>query len=384
MAGEKILIVDDDPDTISLFKLLLINQGYKVIVARNGIEALILAHEELPDLIILDIMLPAKDGFEVARDLHRTPDTATIPILMVTARTSIADKTRGYEVGADIFLTKPVQQMDLQANIRVLLKQRKARKMAISDRGYSVGIMAARGGLGVSTVALNLAVAYVKKTNEKVIAAELRPGGGVWADQLNLPQVFGLADLLKTDSAEITPELVETKLTLTDFRLRLLLASNLTYEPVHAGGTEQYEAILDAFSQLASLTVFDIGTFFSDAIPCVVDRCNEIIIVTEPQQLSVRQTGRLLDLLRTNYSTGGAKTVSVVSLNHTRSDVMMSISQMEEVLRRPVALGIPPAMELAAFAERQFLPMALAQPESLAAQQFTKLAEMVKRHKEGS
>jgi MinD-like ATPase involved in chromosome partitioning or flagellar assembly len=320
----------------------------------------------------------------VARDLHRTPDTATIPILMVTARTSVADKTRGYEVGADIFLTKPVQQMDLQANIKVLLMQRKARKVVVSDHGYIVGVMAARGGAGVSTTALNLAAAYAKKTSEKVIAAEMRPGGGVWADELNLPQVFGLAELLRMDSAEITPEMVESSMALTDFRVRLLLASNLTREPVHAGGTVQYEAILSALSHLASLVVLDIGTLFSDAIPCLLDRCNEIIVVTEPQQLSVKQTGRLLDLLRTYTSSGGTKLVSVVSLNHTRSDVMMSISQVEETLHRPVVLGIPPAMELAAFAARQFLPMALAQPESLAAQQFLKLAEMVKRHKEGS
>jgi DNA-binding response OmpR family regulator len=380
--ADKILVVDDDPDMISLFKLLLINQGYKVIVARNGIEALALAHQELPDLIILDIMLPAKDGFEVARDLHRTPDTAAIPILMVTARTSVADKTKGYEVGADIFLTKPVQQMDLQANIKVLLMQRKARKVAVAANGYVVGIMSARGGLGVSTTALNLGVAYAKKYNEKVIAAETRPGCGVWADELNLPQVFGLAELLKMDADEIIPAIVDSKLTNTDYRLRLLLASNLSREPLHPGGTRQYDAIISSLGQLASLVVLDIGTFFSEAVPQILSLCSEIIVITEPQQLSVKQTGRLIDLMRNSHNAGGARPLSVVSLNHTRSDVTMSVSQVEEALHRPVALGIPPAMELAAFAGRQFLPMAVAQPESIVAQQFMKLAEMVKRHRE--
>jgi CheY-like chemotaxis protein/MinD-like ATPase involved in chromosome partitioning or flagellar assembly len=380
--ADKILVVDDDPDMISLFRLLLINQGYKVIVARNGIEALALAHQELPDLIILDIMLPAKDGFEVARDLHRTPDTATIPILMVTARTSVADKTKGYEVGADIFLTKPVQQMDLQANIKVLLMQRKARKVAVAEHGYVVGVMAPRGGLGVSTTALNLAVAYAKKYNEKVIAAELRPGSGVWADELNLLQVFGLAELIQLDSGEITPTVVDSKLTNTDFRVRLLLSSNLSQEPMHPGGTAQYEAIVSSLSQLASLVVLDIGTFFSDAVPQILNLCSEIIVITEPQQLSIKQTGRMIELLRNTYTSSGTKPLSVISLNHTRSDVTMNVSQIEEVLHRPVALGIPPAMELAAFAARQFLPMSVAQPESLISQQFAKMAEMVKRHRE--
>ncbi len=381
--ADKILVVDDDPDMISLFRLLLINQGYKVVVARNGIEALALAHQELPDLIILDIMLPAKDGFEVARDLHRAPDTATIPILMVTARTSVADKTQGYESGADIFLTKPVQQMDLQANIKVLLMQRKARKVAVAEHGYTIGVMAAKGGSGVSTTALNLAVSYAKKYNEKVIAAEMRPGGGVWADELNLPQVFGLAELLKMDSADISPVVVESKLISTNYRLRLLLASNLAHEPVHAGGAAQYEAIISGLNHISSLVVLDIGTFFSDAVPQMLGLCSEIVVITEPSQLSVRQTGRLLDLVRNEFGASGSKPLTVVSFNHARSDMGMTVTQIEETLRRPVALGIPPAMELAAFAVRQYLPMAIAQPDSLVSQQFGKLADVVKRHRDG-
>lgn len=380
--AERILIVDDDPDTISLFRLLLVNQGYKVIVARNGVEALEMAHREQPDLIVLDIMLPGQDGFEVARALHRTPETATIPILMVTARTSIADKTRGYEAGADIYLTKPVQQMDLQANIRVLLTQRRTRKVSISSQGYVVGVMSAKGGAGVSTLALNLAVMYAKKFNEKVVAAELRPGGGVWTDELNLPQVFGLPELLKMKMPEITSSSIDGMLTNTDFKVRLLLASNLTRDPVHAGSPDQYEAILSGLSQLASLIVLDIGTYFSEAVPLILDKCNEIVIVSEPQPLAVRQNGRLIELLRNNHAAGGSKPLSFVSFNRTRSDVIMSVSQIEEMLHRPVALGIPPAAELAVYAIRQAMPISIAQPDNMMAQQYTRLAEMVKRHRE--
>lgn len=382
--AEKILVVDDDPDMISLFRLLLINQGYKVIAARNGIDALALAHEEKPDLIILDIMLPVKDGFEVARDLHRSPETASIPILMVTARTSVADKTKGYESGADIFLTKPVQQMDLQANIKVLLMQRKARKAAVAEHSYVVGVMAAKGGMGVSTTALNLAAAYARIYGEKVIAAELRPGGGTWADELNLPQVFGMDELLKMDSAEINPVVIDSLLTTTDFRARLLLASNLGAEPTYAGSPAQYEAIIAGLSQLASLVVLDIGTFFSAAVPQMLTRCNEVVAIAEPQQLSIKQTRRLLDLLRPGPGTGGLRPITVVSFNRSRSEMTMSVSQIEESLRHPVALGIPPAMELAAFAARRLAPMALAQPDSLTAQQFARLANIIKQHREGA
>ncbi len=382
--ADKILVVDDDPDMISLLKLLLINQGYKVIVARNGVEALAVAHQELPDLIILDIMLPAKDGFEVARDLHRAPDTTTIPILMVTALSSIADKTKGYESGADIFLTKPVAQMDLQANIKVLLMQRKARKAAITENSYVVGVLAAKGGAGVSTTALNLAVMYAKKYGEKVIAAELRPGGGIWADELGLPQVFGLPQLMKMDSAEISPVVIDSLLANTDFRVRLLLASNLNTAPIYAGGSGQYDSIIAGLSQLASLVVLDIGTYFSDVVPHILAHCSELVVVAEPQPVSIKQTGRLLNLLRIEYGSGGAKPITVISVNRSHADMTMTVSQIEETVHRPVALGIPPAMELASFAMKQSLPMVLAQPDSIVAQQYSRLTDIVKQHREGT
>lgn len=379
--AEKILLVDDDPDTISLFNLLLARQGFQVVVAKTGVEALELAHKELPDLIILDIMLPGVDGFDVAVNLHRTPDTATIPILMVTARTAVEDKIKGYEVGADIYLTKPVQQMDLLANIRVLLMQRKARKVDTSSHGYVVGVLAARGGLGVSTVALSLAVSDAKKYGEKVIAAELRPGHGCWVDELHLAPDAGLSELLKLNAAQITPAVVESHLVGTDYRVRMLLASNLSDEPVLSSETGQYEEIISGLSSLAALVVLDIGGYFSAAFPQIIERCNELVVVTEPQPVAVKQTARLLDLLR-NHGVGTTRPLNVLSVNHTRSDTTLSISQIEELLKRPVTLGVPPALELSSHAMRVGMPMVMCQPESLMAQQINKLTETVKRHRE--
>ena len=84
--AEKILIVDDDHDTLEVMKMFLTRLGYQALTAATGLDALELAHKEQPDLVVLDVMMPGMDGFEVASNLHRTPDTATIPILMVTAR----------------------------------------------------------------------------------------------------------------------------------------------------------------------------------------------------------------------------------------------------------------------------------------------------------
>ena len=147
--SEKILIVDDDPETIHLLNLMLARLGYQALVARDGPEALSLAKSEIPDLIVLDVMMPGMDGFEVANNLRRHPDTATIPILMLTAKTQIEDKVAGYDAGADIYLTKPIHPVDLYANIKTLLTQKRERAMAQAKQCYTVGVIAAKGGVGV-------------------------------------------------------------------------------------------------------------------------------------------------------------------------------------------------------------------------------------------
>jgi DNA-binding response OmpR family regulator len=168
--ADKVLVVDDDPETINFLKLILDRQGYQTLTAINGVQALETAHAERPDVIILDVLMPGLDGFEVAKSLRRHPDTATIPILMFTAKTQVSDKLAGYDAGVDIYLTKPVHPVELQANIKALLVQRKIRQETMSEKGYVIGVTAAKGGLGVSTVALNLAISYHHKTEAKVIA----------------------------------------------------------------------------------------------------------------------------------------------------------------------------------------------------------------------
>src|SRR4030065_2095625 len=119
--AEKILVVDDDEDTVKFMVLMLTRLGYQVVTAPTGMQALEVAHREHPDLIILDVMMPGMDGYEVARSLRRHPETAVTPILMFTAKSKVEDKVTGYETGVNISLTTPIHPVDLQANIKSLL-----------------------------------------------------------------------------------------------------------------------------------------------------------------------------------------------------------------------------------------------------------------------
>jgi DNA-binding response OmpR family regulator len=119
--AEKILIVDDDIDTLKLVGLMLQKQGFQIIAATDGIQGLAQADAEDPDLILLDVMMPEMDGYEVAKRLRANPKTANTPILMFTAKTQLDDKVTGFEAGADDYLTKPTHPTELTAHVKALL-----------------------------------------------------------------------------------------------------------------------------------------------------------------------------------------------------------------------------------------------------------------------
>jgi DNA-binding response OmpR family regulator len=119
----KILVVDDEATLLDTIAFNLENAGYQVFRAADGYSTLETARKESPDLIILDIMLPGIDGLEVCRQLRREHNTATTPIMMLTARSDEIDRVVGLEVGADDYMTKPFGRRELLARVRALLRR---------------------------------------------------------------------------------------------------------------------------------------------------------------------------------------------------------------------------------------------------------------------
>ncbi len=137
MANEKILVVDDEEDILELITFNLSREGYKVFTANNGEKALKVAKSEIPDMIILDLMLPGIDGLEVTRALKSQDKTKTIPIIMLSARGDESDIVSGLELGADDYVTKPFSPKILIARIRAVLRRKSEE---ISDESMPLSV----------------------------------------------------------------------------------------------------------------------------------------------------------------------------------------------------------------------------------------------------
>jgi DNA-binding response OmpR family regulator len=124
----KILIVDDEPNIVAAVEFLLRRKGHEVLVARNGDEALLLVAASTPDLVLLDVMMPAKSGYEVCKRLRERPEWQGIKIIILSAKGRDAEVSKGLSLGADIYVTKPFSTRDLMSKIDALLESSSARR----------------------------------------------------------------------------------------------------------------------------------------------------------------------------------------------------------------------------------------------------------------
>ena len=122
--GARILIAEDEPNIVTSLEFLLRKQGHEVCVARDGEEALRFAESFRPQLVLLDVMMPVRDGFEVCRRMRDTPALAAVKIIMLTARGRDAEREKGIALGADAYITKPFSTHELLAKVRELLQVR--------------------------------------------------------------------------------------------------------------------------------------------------------------------------------------------------------------------------------------------------------------------
>ncbi|NOY98848.1 MAG: response regulator [Chloroflexi bacterium] len=378
--AEKILIVDDDLDTLRLVGLMLQRQGYHITAANNGEQGLLKAAEESPDLILLDVMMPDMDGYEVAQRLRQDAATANIPILMFTAKSQLDDKVTGFEAGADDYLTKPTHPSELQAHVKALLARAiKAQQVGpttpLERNADVVGVLAARGGFGVSTLAVNLASSLHRETNDDVVVAELIPGKGTLGRDLGITELKGLVEILTSTPNEITLEKVKEALVPHASGLHLLLASDQPSDCHLIESLPQYEILFTRLTSLARFLVLDFGSGLPRLSQKLLGKCDQVIVVVEGMTNSIAHTRALLnDILGLGVD---KKKIMVVLNNRIRSDMLLPWGRVQDDLEHSLTITLTPAPELFTQATRMHTPAVAHQPESLTGQQFAKLSTII-------
>lgn len=379
--AEKILIIDDDVDTLRLVGLMLQRQGYLISAASNGSQGLAKAFEERPDLILLDVMMPDMDGYEVTRRLRKNPATVSIPILMFTAKTQLDDKVTGFEVGADDYLTKPTHPTELQAHVKALLARatpKEAGNIATAlheQHGYVIGVLSTRGGLGVSTLASNLAAGIFTRAQTDVILAELTPGQGTLGMDFGMPNQKGLTEILQGNAVEVTREKVQSSLIPHNSGIKLLLASENPRDVTLTSQVQNYEALTARLASLARFVILDLGIGLPTFVQKLLPMCNECMVVMEGVPGTIQHTKLLLEEITALHV--DSKKITVILNNRQRTEAQMAWTSVQEKLGHPITATLTPAPELFLQAARMQTPAVMSQPTNMTSQQFLKIADSV-------
>jgi two-component system phosphate regulon response regulator PhoB len=202
-----VLVVDDETDILELVVFNLERQQFKVLTADNGITAVQIAKDKIPDLIVLDLMLPGMDGFSVFRELRADPRTNGIPVLMLTAKGEVNDRIAGLELGADDYVTKPFSPRELLLRVRALLKR--TRKVTVDASLKSGDFLLER-----NTLKLFLAGRPVDltATEFKLLRLLVEANGEVQERDALLREVWGYSDTMLTRTLDTHVKRLREKL----------------------------------------------------------------------------------------------------------------------------------------------------------------------------
>ncbi len=341
MAAARILIVDDDPDTQRVLGYTLKQEGFQVLVAVDGAEALRVREREKPDLILLDIMLPKLDGYQVAERIRAEEGSvAHVPIVMVTAETDIEQKVRGLRAGADDYLVKPFHPAELLARIRSLLARfapRVADTTGHAAAGRVLAFYGAKGGVGTTTLAINAAIALQRDQGRRVVLVDgnLQFGDHRVFLDLGLDRK-SIVDVVVAPT--IDQDLLKSVLIHHDTGIDLLLAppSPEMAELVNADQHHMTQ-IIELLRQRYDYVIIDIDKRLDETNLDVIS-ASDVVFVVMTADLSCLKNVRLV--LETMSQLGmGSGRVQLV-LNRSTAYTGITVKNAESALRRRIAYQV--------------------------------------------
>jgi pilus assembly protein CpaE len=330
----KILVVDDDPNVQRLLQYTLKQEGYDVVVAGDGAEGFRQWGVEDPALILLDVMLPKLDGYQVAAKIRAEEgQSAHVPIIMLTAEREVEQKVRGLRAGADDYLIKPFHPAELLARIKSLLARFAPRDGHVGrpPLGRVQAFYGAKGGVGTTTIAINTAIALHRELGRKValVDGNLQFGDHRVFLDLGLDRK-SIVDIVSAQSFD--QDLIRQVLVKHDSGIDLLLAppSPETAELVTA---EHLPVILEQLRNLYDYVLIDIDKRLDDHNLGVIEAA-ETVFVVMTADLSCLKNVRLV--LETIGHLGYQKEKVRLVLNRSNAFTGINVKNAEGALKRTI------------------------------------------------
>jgi pilus assembly protein CpaE len=330
----KILVVDDDPNVQRGLEYTLKQEGYDVVIASDGAEAFRLYGAEAPDLILLDVMLPKLDGYQVAEKIRAEEGGSRhVPIIMLTAEREVEQKVRGLRAGADDYLIKPFHPAELLARIKSLLARFAPRDVLLArpPLGRILAFYGAKGGVGTTTIAINTAIALHRELGRKVclVDGNLQFGDHRVFLDLGLDRK-SIVDVVTAPSMD--GDLIKSTLVKHDSGIDLLLAppSPETAELVHPDHVPQIAEIL---ARMYDYVLIDVDKRLDD-INLGVFEAAAVVFVVMTADLSCLKNVRLI--LETMSHLGYPEAKTQLVLNRSNAFTGISVKNAEGALKRTI------------------------------------------------
>jgi len=359
--NQRILAVDDDTDVLALIKIMLGRHGLDVIEAESGPEALLLLADDLPDLILLDVMMPEMDGYEVCRQIRDDPRTTHLPVVMLTARTQPESRVEAFRAGADDYVTKPLRPTELVTRLQAILEH-PAGSLGQKE-GRAISVLGAKGGVGATTLAVNLALAMA--AHARTILADLEVGGMMTA-HLGVNPFYGLNTLLTLEADAMDQASVEAALTPHPSGLRLLAASD------NYADATRVRTITNRLLSFCDVCLFDLGSGLNPTARAIAQHSHDFVLVIDSDRVGLMQAQRVMQGL--NEARLPGKALKIVWINRLGLPTEAAQDAIRAMLGHdPVAI-IGPAADALYDAAEHGQPLVTSRPDHPAAVQMRALA----------
>jgi len=333
----KILVVDDDPNVQRLLGYTLKQEGYEVILAADGAEGLRLWGAEAPALILLDVMLPKLDGYQVAARIRTEEVDAHVPIIMLTAEAEVEQKIRGLRAGADDYLVKPFHPAELLARIKSLLARFAPKDLLVGRPalGRVLAFYGAKGGVGTTTIAINVAIALQRELGRRVclVDANLQFGDHRVFMDLGLDRK-SIVDAVSAPT--IDADLLRGVLVEHDSKVDLLLAPP-TPEQAELVTKEHLTLVIDLLRGLYDYVVVDVDKRLDDMNLGVFDAADTLFVVLTADLSCLKNVRLVLETLgHIGYASDRVKLV----LNRSNAFTGINAKTAEGALRHSIDLQV--------------------------------------------